>query len=50
MEECYETNGTELLHIRKFLKAKSQLKSFHCVFNFEDEKVESADFPYQDSI
>ena len=41
MEDHCETNVTELLHIRQISSAESQLKSFPCVFKFEDEKVES---------
>ena len=43
MEEYCETNGIELLHVRQISGAESQLKSFYCVFRFEDEKVESVE-------
>ena len=41
MEDHCETKVTELLHICQISSAESQLKSFRCVFKFEDEKVES---------
>ena len=43
MEEYCEINGIKL-HIRQISTAESRLKSLHCVFKFEDEKVESVEF------
>ena len=44
MEEyCAEIN-VELFHIRQFAKSEAQLKSFHCVFKFDEEKIELPDF------
>ena len=44
MKKYCDANGIALLHVRQILRLKSQLKSFYCVFNFEDEKVQSPDF------
>ena len=44
MEEyCVEKN-VELLHIRQISKSEAHLKAFHCVFKFDEEKVELPDF------
>ena len=44
MEEYCIENNVELLHIRQISKSEAHLKAFHCVFKFDEEKVESPDF------
>ena len=44
MEEfCVEKN-VEILHVRQISKSEAHLKAFHCVFKFDEEKVELTDF------
>ena len=44
MEEfCVEKN-VELLHISQISKSEAHLKAVHCVFKFDEEKVELPDF------
>ena len=42
-EHCVE-NNVDLLHIRQISKSEAHLKAFHCVFKFDEEKVELPDF------
>ena len=44
MEEYCIENNDELLHIRQISKSEAHLKAFHCVFKFDEEKVELPDF------
>ena len=44
MEEYCEENNFELLHIRQISKSEAHLEAFHCVFMFDEKKVELADF------
>ena len=44
MEEYCIENNVELLHIRQISKSEAHLKAFHCVFKFDEEKVELPDF------
>ena len=40
MEEYCEENIVEQLHIRQNWESDAQLKSFHCVFKFDADKIE----------
>ena len=44
MEEYCEEKNVELLHIRQISKSEAHLKAFHCVFKFDEEKLELIDF------
>ena len=44
MEEYCAENNVELLPFRQILKSEAHLKAFHCVVNFDEEKVELPDF------
>ena len=40
MEEYCVENNVELLHIRQLSRSEDHLKASHCVFKFDEEKVE----------
>ena len=44
MEKYCATNNVDLLHVSQISKPESVLKSFHCVFRFDDKKIESPKF------
>ena len=40
MEEMCTENDVELFHIRQISASEAHLKSFHCLFKFDEEKIE----------
>ena len=44
MEQYCVENNVEVLHIRQISRSEAHLKSFYCVFIFDEEKVELPDF------
>ena len=44
IRESCKNKGVDLLCIREISREESCLKSFYCVFKFDNDRVESSDF------
>ena len=44
LREYCKSKGADLLCIREISREDSRLKSFHCVFKFDNDQIQSPDF------